>query len=231
MPSRRIGTTEETKSARTCREDEQNSSLCRNILYRDTSSCSTILFKNLNIKKGWPWHRPVFITPVHLYPMRSSLLRPAVSCAIWMISGTPSTATISFPVTIIDPDKAYLSYHEDLGIAIQGAGAAWAEHLEEEGNITLEVQVSLDLDISTAARSSGTSVFVRNDGVRDIWEQGAAAEIRTGIDPNGAEPDIEFDVSANCRRHQPPDWRSLGSFFQSRLQAIQLDQNALPSSR
>lgn len=114
-----------------------------------------------------------------------------------MISGTPSAATISFPVTIIDPNNAYLSYHDDLRAAIQGAGAAWAEHLEEEGNISLEVQVTLGLDISTAAGSSGTSVFVRNDGVRDIWEQGAAAEVRTGIDPNGSEPDIEFDVGAN----------------------------------
>ena len=129
--------------------------------------------------------------------MRSASLTPASACAFWLASAIPSAATISFPVTIIDPDNTYLSYHDDLRAAIQGAGAAWAEHLEESENITLEVQVNLGLNISTAAGSSGTSVFVHNDGVRDIWEQGAAAEVRTGIDPNGSEPDIEFDVGAN----------------------------------
>ncbi len=41
-----------------------------------------------------------------------------------------------------------------------------------------------------------TSGFVRNDGTCDIFEQGAAYEIRTGIDPNGATPDVRIRVGA-----------------------------------
>jgi hypothetical protein len=43
----------------------------------------------------------------------------------------------------------------------------------------------------------GTSVssgFVRNNGTRDIFEQGAAFEVRTGMDPNGADPDIRIRI-------------------------------------
>ena len=44
----------------------------------------------------------------------------------------------------------------------------------------------------TVNGASATSGFVRNDGTRDIFEQGAAFEIRTGMDPNGATPDIRI---------------------------------------
>jgi hypothetical protein len=38
---------------------------------------------------------------------------------------------------------------------------------------------------------------VRNNGTIDIFEQGAAGELRTGIDPNGDTPDIEFTFGTN----------------------------------
>ena len=57
---------------------------------------------------------------------------------------------------------------EFLPRVIQGAGAAWAAHLEENGNITLEVQVTLGLNISTAAGSSVSTMPSRNG----VWSRG-----------------------------------------------------------
>src|SRR3954462_11318634 len=44
--------------------------------------------------------------------------------------------------------------------------------------------------------------FVRNDGTRDIFEQGAAFEVRTGTDPNGANPDIRIRIGTACLTNQ-----------------------------
>ena len=49
-------------------------------------------------------------------------------------------------------------------------------------------------NIPTMDGASVVTGFVRNDGTRDIYEQGAAYEIRTGIDPNGADPDIRIRI-------------------------------------
>jgi hypothetical protein len=57
----------------------------------------------------------------------------------------------------------------------------------------LEVEISM-ANIPTMDGTSVATGFVRNDGTRDIFEQGAAYEIRTGIDPNGANPDIRIRI-------------------------------------
>lgn len=126
---------------------------------------------------------------------RASIL--LVALGSWLTGASQLVANISFPVTIVDPGNTYATYHKDVIAAVQGAGAAWDLVLEEPRDVSIEVQVNLGLNIATATGGSATSVFVSNDGVRNVWEQGAAAEVRSGIDPNGVEPDVIFDIGAN----------------------------------
>jgi hypothetical protein len=104
------------------------------------------------------------------------------------------TAGNTYNVTYADPSGPYSSYYPAVAATIQAAGAAWNRYLA--GSASLEVIVNIDPNISTANGASETSGFVRNDGTRDIFEQGAAFEIRTGTDPNGANPDIRLRISA-----------------------------------
>lgn len=75
--------------------------------------------------------------------------------------------------------------------ALQAAGAEWNRHLVGSGSLEVEVSMA---NIPTMDGTSVSSGFVRNNGTRDIFEQGAAFEIRKGTDPNGADPDIRIRI-------------------------------------
>lgn len=103
-------------------------------------------------------------------------------------------AAITYNVSFADPSGPYSSYYPQLTAALHAAGAEWNRYLVGSGSI--EVEIVIDPNIPTENGSSVTNGFVRNDGTRDIYEQGAAYEIRTGNDPNGADPDVRIRVGA-----------------------------------
>jgi hypothetical protein len=74
---------------------------------------------------------------------------------------------------------------------LQAAGAEWNRRLVGSGNLEVEISMA---NIPTMDGTSVSNGFVRNNGTRDIFEQGAAFEIRTGMDPNGAGPDIRIRI-------------------------------------
>jgi hypothetical protein len=80
------------------------------------------------------------------------------------------------------------------------AGSLWTNHFV--GSASFEVVIGFDPLIPTANGRSATTSFVSNDGIRDIFEQGAAGELKTGIDPNGATPDIEFNFGVNYLQNE-----------------------------
>lgn len=101
-----------------------------------------------------------------------------------------SHAALIFNVGFTDPGNTFASFYQPITSAIQGAGSIWSSHLA--GNASLEVTVSFT-DVSTANGGSVTANFLRYAGNGlPVFEQGAASEIRTGIDPNGSSPDIQF---------------------------------------
>jgi hypothetical protein len=78
---------------------------------------------------------------------------------------------------------------------IQAAGRLWANHLV--GNAEIEVVVRPSAAVPFAEGRSFTSNFVRNNGTYDVFEQGMAAEIRTSVDPNGADPDVDIEINTD----------------------------------
>lgn len=104
-------------------------------------------------------------------------------------------AAISFPVTFVDPGAAHSASYAAITAHIQAAGARWAGYLAGSGSLEVEVEF-----ITAIARIDGASFsngFVHRNGARDVYEQGAAFEVRTGTDPNGASPDIRLRINPN----------------------------------
>jgi hypothetical protein len=97
---------------------------------------------------------------------------------------------VTFSVSFDDPAGAFAPHYDLLASNIAGAGAEWAKHLN--GNVDLHVVLRPDDSLPRAGgRSVGIS-FVRAAADSEIWEPGAAAELRTGLDGNAEEPDIEL---------------------------------------
>lgn len=99
-------------------------------------------------------------------------------------------AEITYTVTFDDPDQANKIWYDRITSHTLAAGADWSRYLD--GNAVLDVVIKFDSSFARAGGRSVQSSFVGNNGTLDIFEQAAATEIRTGMDPNGATPDIEF---------------------------------------
>ena len=108
---------------------------------------------------------------------------------------TPANAALNYTVNFDDPSATYSEYYDDIRSNVLAAGAAWSSYIV--GNASLEVQIGFSSSVSTANGASLTSSFVSSQGSYNVWEQGAAGEINTGIDPNGSDADIGFTIGTD----------------------------------
>ena len=142
-------------------------------------------------------------------------------CLPWLaIVGSirPAPAVVMYNVTFNDPAKQFVGFYDNITTNAVAAGTAWGAHLA--GDASIEVEISFDPTIPTAAGASMTTAFVGISNGINVFEQGAAAEVRTGIDPNGAAPDavitlgtdyliddLWFDLEPTLRTSPIPDGR------------------------
>jgi len=72
----------------------------------------------------------------------------------------------------------------------------WAKHLAGVANIEININIIDNLGPDTlASAGSATSVLLARQGGRDVYIEGAMSEILSGVDPNGAAPDIDINIS------------------------------------
>lgn len=109
-----------------------------------------------------------------------------LATAILCLSVIPAAATVMYTITIDDPGGTFAAFHDPITSNVLAAGARWSQFLLGDATIDLLIGFS---QIPSATGNSLTSGFVRNNGTFNVFEQGAAAEVRTGVDPNGASPD------------------------------------------
>ncbi len=109
-----------------------------------------------------------------------------------------TAAAISFDITFADPSGRYSSYYSDIISHTNAAGNTWNRYLGSDAKLDVRISFS---NISTAAGHSTTSAYVGNNGPSFVYEQGAAAEVRTGIDPNGAAADINITLGSDYLRN------------------------------
>jgi hypothetical protein len=123
--------------------------------------------------------------------------------ATLLLGCTPLCAQVTFPVEfdatasgLNETERAYLTSH------LQEAGRLWVAPLEIGGARSIEVLVAIDDTILYSNGASVTTAFVGTVGGRDTFEQGAAHELRTGTDPNGATPDIRININTTYLRNE-----------------------------
>lgn len=105
---------------------------------------------------------------------------PAASQVTFSIATEPGTAATIGPLT------------RTVELNLLAAAQSWGENLE--GKCTIEIAFKFDVN-ANAGRGSGSSVTTHPAGKRSqfqLYEQGMAAEIRSGIDPNGLKPDVSI---------------------------------------
>jgi len=105
-------------------------------------------------------------------------------------------AAITFQVSFNDPGSLYSAYYDRIRSNVISAGNEWAGFFGSNYNASLQVQLSF-ADIATASGASLTNSYVGVSSGIATYEQGAAYEIRTGLDPNGAAPDLRITIGRN----------------------------------
>ncbi len=112
-------------------------------------------------------------------------------------------AQVTFPVSfdstasgLTQTERANLTSH------FQAAGQNWVSLLGITASRSIEIQIEVDDSIATFGGASFSSSFVGVIQGRDTFEQGAAAELRTGADPNGGMPDVRIIVSSVYLRNE-----------------------------
>lgn len=131
------------------------------------------------------------MAPTHLRLLKT-LLAAGAAAAL-----QPAHAVVSIEVVFDDPAALYGAYYGDIQRNLVAAGDDWLSHFSAPAsNTVLTVSVGF-VAINTANGGSVSSSFVRSQAGINIFEQGAAAELRTGIDPNGTAADISFNIGIN----------------------------------
>jgi hypothetical protein len=117
----------------------------------------------------------------------------AATLLLAIAAANPASAQVSFNISFNDPGGTYSSYYADITSNLGAAENLWGQSLS--GSTTFDVVVSFDENINRSFGHSVVSSFVENTGGYDIYEQGAAAKLRTGVDPNAASPDISIGLN------------------------------------
>ena len=112
-------------------------------------------------------------------------------------------AQVQFPVAFeASANGLTATERAQLGSHVAAAGQLWVRELAIDGPRSIEVTIGIDDARPTANGGSVTSAFVGVAGGRDLFEQGAAAELRSGADPNGAAADIRITFNTTYLRNE-----------------------------
>jgi hypothetical protein len=135
---------------------------------------------------------PSGFVPLGFVPLVALTLAAAANATV----APAAKAALLYDVTFAQPDlcgalRAGLC--DQVVSSTQSAGQLWSNAIQ--GDATLKVVIRFDDLIPRATGRSLTTSFVTTTGGLNVFEQGAASKIRTGIDANGALPDIEFNLN------------------------------------
>jgi PEP-CTERM motif len=121
--------------------------------------------------------------------------RPWAFLATLAMSSAGANAAMTYSVSFNDPFSQATSLYSAIDTHVGAALATWASSLTGSANVAVRVDISSSTPRATGA--SAASGFVRAVGSYNIFEQGLAYELRTGIDPNGAAADVVLTFNPN----------------------------------
>lgn len=112
-----------------------------------------------------------------------------------------SFAATSFQIAYQDPSGSLLSLRSSIDSHILAAATEWSSYFEESFG-SLEILVTSDTAIPRATGRSLTTSYVGTSGAFFVYEMGAASEMQSGIDPNGAAYDVEISFNPNYANNE-----------------------------
>lgn len=130
-------------------------------------------------------------------PMPTPLHARSLALALGVLAG-PALALDRIEFSFNDPSAQYSAYYADIQRVAAAAGNSWLDHfLDSAAPLSLGVQINF-ASIATATGRSAASAYLGDtvSGQR-LFAQGAAYEINTGIDSNGAAMDIELTLGVD----------------------------------
>jgi FG-GAP-like repeat len=110
-----------------------------------------------------------------------------------IVAKVPTPPGLAFNLSFDDPAGKYTPYYAAIQSSIVAAGLNWNKYIKGTGSLEIAVKFSLSGGAVATGRSLATSL-IRDNGTLGIYETGALSELRTGTDPNGVSPDIEFNI-------------------------------------
>jgi hypothetical protein len=158
-----------------------------------------------------------------LIPPRLLSQVPALLLSALAVFATGASAHGQIEVVFDDPDAQYTGYHADIERVTLAAGAGWLSHFLPAGSAqVLTVRIGFDAMATATGRSLVSSFVGVSDSGMNLFAQGAAHELLTGIDPNGGDADIEimlgtggylqhelwFDPTPLLRSAEVPLWQT-----------------------
>jgi len=115
--------------------------------------------------------------------------------AVAVLGMASAHAAVSFDVVFNDPGQLYGSYYADITRNIVAAGDEWTSYFElPASNTTLTVNVGFASIATANGGSTFSSYLSTNQDGLNIYEQGAANKLKTGLDENGAAADVTFNI-------------------------------------
>jgi hypothetical protein len=113
-----------------------------------------------------------------------------------------ASAAVGFTVQFDDPTRAQSAYYSAIRANLVAAGNDWARRFNTSATATIELIVRFDNRPTLSSSSLTSSYYRTNSSGIEVYEQGAAYEARTGIDPNGATPDAEVIIGVGHLRNE-----------------------------
>ena len=110
--------------------------------------------------------------------------------AMMLLIPATTPASINWNVSINDPGLAYQPYYAPIESNLSAALNEWSSHLVSNTPSSIEIEIGFSSSVNRSTGYSATSVYTNTLNGVNIYEQGVASEIRTGIDPNGATRDL-----------------------------------------
>jgi hypothetical protein len=117
----------------------------------------------------------------------------AAGIAAAVLAPFAAGAAVTFQVSFDDPGAQFSAYYDRIRSNVVSAGNEWASYFGASYTASLQVQLSF-ADIATSSGASVTNAYVGTYNGVATYEQGAAYEVLTGLDPNGSAPDIHITL-------------------------------------
>lgn len=111
---------------------------------------------------------------------------------------TPNSPSVIFELELEAIPEPFTEVGDDVQRVALAAAQEWGRHFKPiEGIVpALDIVIAFEsLGFTAAYAASETTVYIQEKEGLLIFEEGAAYEIRTGIDPNGSHPDIRITLN------------------------------------